>query len=301
MMTHYCRVISTTTLSLLLLLLTISPYTKAVEKPHIQKSLSFSKGAIKKQPEQNSDDISHYYVSEKLDGMRGYWNGTQLISRGGNLIKTPMWFTQNWPQTPMDGELWLGRNTFQLLMSCIKRRPIVEDQQSSCWANVRFMVFDLPKYNHPFSKRVQQMQRVIQNTKSHYLQMIAQEHLPTLAALNSKLNTVIAMQGEGLMLHLASAYYQVGRNKALLKLKRFDDAEATVIAYTEGKGKYIGMMGALQVKTEQGVVFKIGSGFSDDERKNPPAIGSIITYKFNGLTQAGVPRFARFWRIKRAE
>jgi DNA ligase-1 len=257
-------------------------------KPNIQHGVSYQK----------VDDISQYYVSEKLDGVRGYWDGKQLLTRQGNIIHSPSWFTQHWPIFPMDGELWLGRNTFQRLLSCVKKQVAVEDETKSCWRKVRFMVFDLPKNTGDFNERVSEIRALLRQNPSIYLAMIEQLRLKGLSALDDKLDEVIAAQGEGLMLHLASAHYQQGRNPALMKLKKHQDAEAMVIGYTEGKGKYQNQLGAIKVKTSDGIIFKIGSGFSDTQRANPPKIGTIITFKYNGLTRAGIPRFARFWRIK---
>lgn len=242
-------------------------------------------------------DIQEYWLSEKLDGIRGYWDGSQLITRQGNTINSPKWFTKNWPITAMDGELWIARDHFQQTLSCIKK----ESLDKSCWRKVRFMIFDLPKNTRIFTERIKAMSQLITSTDSPYLMMIKQYKLENNVQLDNKLNTVIESKGEGLMLHRGSAYYHVGRTANIMKLKKHQDAEARVIAHLPGKGKYHGMLGAVRVKTSSGIVFKIGSGFSDNERANPPAIGSMITYKYNGKTQAGVPRFARFFRIREHE
>ena len=261
--------------------------TQALSKPAIQHASHYKATRVL--------DIKHYWLSEKLDGMRGYWDGKQLLSRQGNLIHTPTWFTKDWPTTVMDGELWLGRNQFQQTLSCVRRKNIDE----SCWRKVRFMIFDLPRNPHAFTERINIMKQITKQTNSTYLTMVKQFKLESFEQLESKLNDIIANKGEGLMLHLGSAYYHVGRTANILKLKKHQDAEAKVIAYLPGKGKYQGLLGALQVRATDGIVFKIGSGFSDLERANPPAIGTIITYKYNGKTQAGVPRFARYWRIRK--
>ncbi|MEY8252815.1 MAG: DNA ligase [Colwellia sp.] len=260
-------------------------------KPNTQHGVIYHKVA----------DISQYYVSEKLDGIRGYWDGKQLLTRQGNLINSPSWFTQYWPTFPIDGELWLDRGKFQTLLSCVSKHSAEENKALSCWKKVRFMMFDLPKLQGDFKERVNKMQHLLIQFPSPYLAMISQLKFKALSDLDNKLNEVIAAQGEGLMLHLGSAHYQIGRNSALMKLKKHQDAEATVIGHTKGKGKYQNQLGAIKVKTSDGIIFKIGSGFSDVQRANPPKIGTIITFKYNGLTQAGIPRFARFWRIKARE
>ncbi|MFQ3311548.1 MAG: DNA ligase-1, partial [Colwellia sp.] len=243
-------------------------------------------------------NINQYYVSEKLDGVRGYWDGKQLITRQGNLINSPSWFTQGWPILPIDGELWLDKGKFQALQSCVSKHNPEQNKILSCWINIRFMMFDLPKNKGDFTERVDKMQRLLKQVSSPYLAMISQVKLKEISELDKKLDEVIARQGEGLMLHLASAYYKIGRNTALMKLKKHQDAEAIVIGHTKGKGKYQDLLGAIEVETVDGIVFKIGSGFSDVQRANPPKVGTIITFKYNGLTDAGIPRFARFWRIK---
>ncbi len=287
--------------SILSLSLLISDHSSAQQvihnltdiKPKLQHGISYSPDKI--------NDISSYYVSEKLDGIRGHWDGKQLLTRQGNIIKSPSWFTQHWPAMSMDGELWLDRGEFQALLSCVSKHQPEIEKNKSCWEKVRFMLFDLPSHGGTFSERVKKMQSLVVSVPSPFLAMISQGQLNSIGALDSKLNAVIKDKGEGLMLHLASAYYRQGRNMALLKLKKHQDAEATIIGYTEGKGKYYGKLGAIKVKTTDGIIFKIGSGFSDYQRENPPNIGTIITFKYNGLTQAGIPRFARFWRVRKAE
>jgi len=260
-------------------------------KPDIQHGINYQQVA----------DISQYYISEKLDGVRGYWNGKQLVTRQGNFINSPLWFTQGWPSFAIDGELWIDRGQFQAVLSCVSRQKVETSKQKSCWKRLRFMMFDLPWHQGAFTARVKQMQSLLIEPPSPYLAMVNQIQLKDLKALDAKLNTVIAAQGEGLMLHLASAHYKVGRNSALMKFKKNQDAEAIVIGHTKGNGKYQGKLGAVIVQIPNGIVFKIGSGFSDIQRANPPEIGTTITFKYNGLTDRGVPRFARFWRIKSNE
>jgi DNA ligase-1 len=266
----------------------IAKQSTRAPKPDIQHGVTYKKIA----------NINQYYVSEKLDGVRGYWDGKQLITRQGNLINSPSWFTQGWPILPIDGELWLDKGKFQALQSCVSKHNPEQNKILSCWINIRFMMFDLPKNKGDFTERVDKMQRLLKQVSSPYLAMISQVKLKEISELDKKLDEVIARQGEGLMLHLASAYYKTGRNTALMKLKKHQDAEAIVIGHTKGKGKYQDLLGAIEVETVDGIVFKIGSGFSDVQRANPPKVGTIITFKYNGLTDAGIPRFARFWRIK---
>jgi len=239
--------------------------------------------------------IEQYWVSEKLDGMRGYWTGTRLLSRQGNKLNVPNWFTLNWPNIAMDGELWAGREEFQATISCIRRKTI----NNQCWHNITFMVFDLPENTNNFTLRINTMKTLINDHNSAYLGIVKQFKIQSINALEEKLKETVDKGGEGLMLHYQDAYYSQGRNTHLMKLKQFQDAEAIVIEHIAGKGKYRGLLGALVVETPEKIIFKIGSGFTDQQRTNPPAIGSVITYKYTGKTQRGVPRFASFLRIRK--
>jgi DNA ligase-1 len=240
------------------------------------------------------EKISDYWISEKLDGMRGHWTGTALLSRQGNELNVPYWFIVNWPNIAMDGELWIERGRFQATISCIKRKTI----ENKCWHNIKFMLFDLPKNTTTFTQRIEAMNKLVKHSPSPYLNVIRQFKVNTIKALDEKLTNVINNGGEGLMLHHQNANYTSGRNRHLMKLKRYQDAEAVVIEHIAGQGKYQGMLGALVVKTPENIHFKIGSGFTDKQRNNPPPVGAIVTYKYTGKTLRGVPRFASFLRIR---
>ena len=242
-------------------------------------------------------DLQGYWVSEKLDGVRAYWDGQQLLSRGGNVIAAPDWFLRDFPDQPLDGELWMGRGRFAQVSAAIRRlQPKAEE-----WRQIRFMLFDLPASGVPFSERIIRMRQLTRDTGSYHLAMVEQRPAADHEALLADLDRVLAAGGEGLMLHHGDSVYQTGRTAALLKVKTFQDAEATVVDYTPGKGKYQGQVGALVVETEAGRRFKLGSGLSDAERADPPPLGSTVTYKFYGLTSTGLPRFASFLRIRNDE
>ncbi|MCE9678351.1 DNA ligase [Shewanella sp. AS1] len=240
-----------------------------------------------------SKSIVDYLVSEKLDGVRGRWDGGRMLTRSGNEITLPSWFAQGFPKQALDGELWIGRGQFDAI-SALVRRGETDDH---LWRQVRFMVFDIPNLALPFAERYHYALEHF-STLSPYLVIIPQWELHDRQELDRLLDSVVIAGGEGLMLHRKAALYRNGRNQDLVKLKLFEDAEALVIAHHPGKGKYQGMLGSLEVKTPEGIVFRIGTGFSDEQRKAPPAIGTTVTYKFYGVTQYGIPRFASFVRIR---
>lgn len=245
---------------------------------------------------QDNIDVRQYWVSEKLDGVRAYWDGKQLISRGGNIIQAPAWFTADFPPRPLDGELWLARQQFaQILSTVSKQQPV-----SSEWQQLAYYIFELPQAEGTFTERIRMMQLLVQQQNSPYLQVVPQFRVADRATLLATLAQLEQAGAEGLMLHHQDAHYKTGRSADLLKLKTYQDAEATVIGYRPGRGKYQGMVGALIVRTPEGLEFAIGSGLTDALRQTPPAIGSEITYRYNGYTSNGIPRFARFLRERQA-
>ena len=241
--------------------------------------------------------LEDYWVSEKLDGVRVYWDGERFWSRGGNEYRAPDWFTEGFPDVPMDGELWMGRGRFSELSGAVRRlEPI-----NRSWRQIRFMVFDLPALNQPFSERVQAMEGLLQPSPSLFLAIVAQRKATDHERLMSALDKVVSEGGEGLMLRRGGSLHATGRSDDLLKVKRYDDAEAVVVAHLAGSGKYEGMLGSVRVRRDDGRQFRIGTGFSDEQRENPPPVGATITYKYYGFTSTGLPRFASFLRVRNDE
>lgn len=239
-------------------------------------------------------DLSQYWASEKYDGVRAYWNGEQFISRQGNVFHAPDWFTEGFPKYALDGELWIGRNTFEQLISAVSKDQPVDAE----WQAVKYMVFELPEAAGTFSERLASLKAQIAGIESPFLELVPQYRIASHAALMAKLTEVVKRGAEGLMLHHGQATYRTGRRDDLLKVKRHDDAEARVISYIPGKGKYQVMMGSLLLEMPDGTQFRVGSGFSDEQRRNPPPIGSVVTYKYFGKTKYGKPKFASFLRVR---
>ena len=237
-----------------------------------------------------------FLVSEKYDGVRGVWDGTVLRHRSGRPIPAPAWFTEPLPRTPLDGELWLGRGRFDALSASVRRERPVDAE----WRQVRYMVFELPGAPARFDERAQRIEKVVRQSGAAQLVAVEQSPVADREALRERLARVLALGGEGLVLHRADAPYGTGRSDALLKLKPALDTEATVVAHHVGRGKYVGLLGALEVRTPQGRQFLIGSGLSDALRRDPPPVGSTITYRYHDFTRTGLPRFASFLRVHTA-
>lgn len=242
-------------------------------------------------------NLEDYWVSEKLDGVRAYWDGEKLWSRGGHVYAAPDWFTAQFPSHPLDGELWNGRGRFAELSGVVRKGQPVDEE----WRQVRFHVFDLPVPEKVFEQRYRQLKQLVEGSGSPYLALVVQRPVASHPELVAELEQVVAAGAEGLMLKRRNSRYQAGRSDDLLKVKTHDDAEATVVGHLQGKGKYEGLMGSLEVELANGRRFRIGTGFSDAERQNPPAVGTVITFRYRGFTATGLPRFASFLRVRNDE
>lgn len=243
--------------------------------------------------------LADYWVSEKYDGVRGFWDGEKLLTRGGERIAAPAWFTAGWPAIPMDGELWAGRGKFQQAVSTVRQQTPNDD----AWRSIRFMVFDLPRHGGVFTDRIPAIASHVRALDQSWVQAVPQFQMRSHQALQTLLTKTVRDGGEGLMLHRGASLYAGGRSDDLLKVKTHEDTEARVVAHLPGKGKYAGKVGALLVEMparagKPAQRFKLGAGLSDAERASPPPIGSIVTYRYRGFNDSGLPRFATFVRLR---
>lgn len=242
-------------------------------------------------------DVTAYWVSEKYDGVRALWTGRQLLSRQGLPIRAPAWFTAGWPAEPLDGELWAGRGRFDAAQAAVAAAA-PDDAQ---WRALRYMVFDLPGAPGGFGERLPALQRAVAALGQPWVQAAPQWRVASHAQLMGQLREHEKAGAEGLMLRRDDAPYRGGRSEDLLKLKSFEDAEGLVVGHIPGRGKYAGQTGALLVAMPGGRRFRLGSGLPDALRRQPPPVGSVVTYRFNGTHASGLPRFARFWRVRADE
>jgi DNA ligase-1 len=238
-------------------------------------------------------DPTGWLLSEKLDGVRAYWDGKQFLSRQGNLFHAPDWFVAGLPDVPLDGELWLGRKMFQRAVSIVRRQD-----KSDLWKDIRYVVFDAPRLDKGFEKRLEFVQDCLLQNRPRYAR--PHEHIACTGIdhLKQELARLEELGGEGLMLRRAGSRYESGRSSTLLKVKSFHDAEARVLGHQEGAGRHKGRLGALLVELPDGTKFAVGTGFSDAEREQPPAVGSLIMFRYQELSDAGVPRFPSYVGIR---
>jgi DNA ligase len=241
-----------------------------------------------------SIDPTGWWMSEKYDGLRGYWDGRQLLSRKGKVIHTPDYFLAELPRDiVLDGELWMGRGHFEKTTS-----TVLSERPDARWKSVRFMVFDAPHAQGTFEERMQILRATLPRG-NRFVKVVVQSRCQGTAQLLAERNRIVGLGGEGLMLRQPESEYEPGRSPTLLKVKVYDDAEAMVIAHQPGEGKFAGKLGSLRLRTTDGKEFSIGSGFTDAQRESPPPVGTIVTYQFRGLTAKGLPRFPTYLRVRR--
>jgi len=258
--------------------------------------------------EYKGQNVGGWLASEKLDGVRAYWDGRNLRSRNGKILAAPGGWSAHFPSFALDGELYTARGEFEKIQS------IVMDKTPSvaAWSEVKFYVFDVPEAGGGLLERLSELEKFIAKNPQagQNLKIIKQVKVKDNAEFEAFAEHIVANGGEGAVVREPNAPYERKRSKNALKYKKFKDAECEVTAINEGTGKYAGLMGSVTCKAlgaagsntdEQiphGVKFKVGSGFSDEERANPPKIGSIITYKYQNLTAKGLPRFPIFLRVR---
>ncbi|MEO7242860.1 MAG: DNA ligase [Variovorax sp.] len=264
-----------------------APRSWAASSPSLMLARNYKPGSIA------GDQMAGYFLSEKYDGVRAFWDGKTLVYRSGDPIVAPRWFTDGLPPQPLDGELWVGRGRFADTVSTVRS----QSPKDQAWRQLNYMVFDMPVEKGDFTQRLSVLRKLLPLPDAPWAIQVAQQLATTPEALQAQLDETLKLGGEGLMLHRGASLYTARRSADLQKFKPFDDAEARVVAQLEGKGQLAGRMGALLVETPEGMRFKLGSGFSDADRSAPPPIGSWVTYRYNGETAAGVPRFARFMRL----
>jgi len=234
---------------------------------------------------EGKSDPTGWWISEKLDGVRGYWDGKNFYSRLGNQFPAPEWFKVGLPPTPLDGELWCGRRQFRRCLSIVRNRASGE-----LWEYITYLVFDAPDLKEPYEERVAHVKRTV-TLACKYAAPVGIVKCEGRSHLQGELRKVDAKGGEGLMLRAPRSPYENKRSRVLQKVKSVHDEEAKVVGHEGGRGAGGFHCGALTLTTPDGRQFSCGSGLSTGDRRDPPAIGTIVTYRFTELMDNGYPRF----------
>ena len=234
-------------------------------------------------------DIIRWYFSEKLDGVRAYWNGINLISKNGNIFECPEWFTKDFPKYHLDGELYIGRNMFDVTSGIVRKK------NSNEWHRIKYMIFDSPDEHDLVEKRFKRYTEFCKKYKKHCIP-VKHNIIKSIEDLYKILAEIEKQKGEGIMAIKPHSKYENKRSNLLLKIKTFHDMEATVIGYVPGKDRFKNTTGSLICKLDNGIEFQL-SGMDTETRLHPPAINSRIMFKYKEITKNGKPRFASYLRL----
>lgn len=274
-----------------------------------------------------------FYLQPKLNGHRIVWDGTNLWTRQGKPVVSVPGLVDELKRLfdgkPLDGELYSHGMTFQKITQTGRRTVNVIDDPNLC-----MYVYDVPVASKTFAERWCMLNTEYRSIieSSQRIRIVETRHFPCLQtqyALNPQLLNVFAADYEGTMLRNADGMYKFGkRSSDLLKVKRFQDTEATIVGVTQmntfdkvivaagtpgsrkkSNGTYVKngaatlhpMIGALVCELPNGTRFEIGSGFTHDERKqfwSEPPTGKQVTFQYQELTPDGVPLFPSYLRIK---
>jgi len=242
---------------------------------------------------QDDMNIDGWLMSEKLDGIRGYWNGKELFSKNGNRLYAPKWFTKDLPSFELDGELWSKRDDFEFIQS-----TVLDKTPSSNWKYITYNIFEAPNQEGDFKNRLQKVKKWFDKNPLDHVKLIEQKVCKNTDHLLRYLDEVVKLGGEGVIVKDPKKAYHTGRSSHILKVKKALDMEGVIIFHNLRDN---GSLKSLQVKLTNGVVFNLGGGFSEEQRKTPPKIGKKITFKYYGLTKNGKPKFASFIRVRELE
>ena len=241
----------------------------------------------------DSKAVTGWLMSEKLDGIRGFWDGQKFLTRSGNKLNPPDWFIKNYPPFALDGELWTRQNDFKNISSIVRTK-----NPDKRWKLITHNIFEVPNQQGGLLERLSILDAYLQHNPVAHLKVLKQTPIKNKPQLENFLSAVISQQGEGVVVRNPDSLYATGRLDSALKVKRYFDAECTVIKILPGKGKYLNKMGSVLCQTSAGKQLKIGSGFKDKDRANPPIIGSKITFKYYGFTGKGNYKYSVYLRIR---
>ena len=253
-------------------------------EPNLQKPQIYSAG----------QDVTGWVMSEKLDGIRGYWDGSKLVTRKGTALNPPPWFTKNFPPFELDGELYSKREEFEFIQSVV-----LDDQPGKGWDKITYHIFEVPNQPGDFFQRLEKAKTWFAAHPNPSVKIIAQFPVTSMSDLDNFIKKMARLGAEGVIVKNPEKAYHTGRSPHILKIKKARDMEGKVIAINPGKGEYTGAMGSLTLRLENGIEFKLGTGFTDENRQHPPPIGSKVTFKYYGFTKKGIPKFASFLRVRK--
>lgn len=234
-------------------------------------------------------NISGWVMSEKLDGIRGYWDGSALYTKSGKRLYPPQRFTENFPPFALDGELWSTRQDFEYIQSTVLKRV-------SDWKEISYNIFEAPAAEGDFFQRLEKAGKWFKVHPNASVHIVTQHPCQNAEKLEAYLEEIVADGGEGVIVKNPHLDYISGRTSTILKVKKAQDMEGRVITVnTQGNTT---VMKSLTLELSNGIRFDLGNGFTDIQRLDPPKTGDLVTFKHYGFTKYGRPKFASFMRIR---
>lgn len=241
-------------------------------------------------------DVSGWFVSEKLDGMKGRWIDGNMFTRSGHELKIPDWFRQLLPKRDIEGELYFGPNTFHHTASL---RATSKQILSTVWDKVSFRVFDVVDYSLIWMERQVELLELFP-TSTERISIVKWEAVNTPKDVENQFQRVLKKGGEGVIIADPWGLYKDGHVESILKYKALHEREAIITGYQTGNENRLKSLIVRDVDREN-IQFNIGTGLKlaerfDYEKKFP--IGAMVSYNYELLGANGKPRTPIFKGVR---
>jgi len=269
-----------------------------VMKAHVYKETGTIVGDDIPNNKRTNTNITNWYIQEKIDGVRAVWDGECFRSCSHKIFPVHKAIIDiaktTFGDRMIDGEFSCGRGMFQRTVSIVRNTHSTLLQ----WMGIKYYMFDcITDKNKTYRRRYKELKSL----PCEYANFIVLPILATIdkrSTIQEQLDKIMALGGEGLIIRNPKKEYLPGRSSYLLKIKKFTTTEVIVTGYTDGEGKYSGMVGALVCEQYDGRQVLVGTGLTDADRMQPPPIGSEITIKYQNLSTDGIPRHPVFVEVR---
>jgi DNA ligase-1 len=239
-----------------------------------------------------------WYMSEKLDGMKGRWLDGKFVTRSGQHIDAPKWFLELLPDFDIEGELYFGRNSFH------RTGSLRSSSNPKSWEKVCFHVFDAVDYRLTWLERQAKLENIRQNER---IQVVAWIKIRSVEHLEQEYKNITEQLGEGVVIADPWGQYENGHVGQILKYKAVQDCEAVIIGYnTDDSGDRLASFSVNPINEHTGkvnkkITFSIGTGLKAPQRynfKKRYPIGTIVSYTYELMGKNGKPRTPIFKGIR---
>ena len=161
-------------------------------------------------------DVSGWLMSEKLDGWRMLWTGSEFVSRSGKSFDVPAAWLVGMPDFPLDGELFAGRGKFNQIQGMIR----------DGWEGLSFQAFDVPSAL-PFADRVEILNKL---SLPAHCELVKHETVADERAMKAAAWKEVLAGGEGVVVRNPASPYKSGRDKNVLRDVPRDPAQNRLAA-----------------------------------------------------------------------